>query len=210
MYVYTLEDFGSSGFTEITAITIHRIFYQASRDSRALKMVDHGVTKISLPPSLYLWFSEVVFFPFYCPDIVTAAPCPRTLDETNFGDDDLIPKGLFTRRGGCPCARVTPARKLGVKVSSGLQANCTGRVILSPGSTLAAFLTRFIMRDILCNGPRFEIILKFSMENTLIHEKNRKFYQCIQKIIFGFSVVYNYAQKLDNAVLVTHDGGKLT
>ena len=159
MYVYTLEDFGSSGFTEITAITIHRIFYQASRDSRALKMIDHGVTKISLPPSLYLWFSEVVFFPFYCPDIVTAAPCPRTLDETNFRDDDLIPKGLFTRRGGCPCARVTPARKLGVKVSSGLQANCTGRVILSPGSTLAAFLMCFIMRDILCNGPRFEIII---------------------------------------------------
>ena len=175
MYVVcTLEDFGSSGFTEITAITIHRIFYQASRDSRALKMIDHGVTKISLPPSLYLWFSEVVFFPFYCPDIVTAAPCPRTLDETNFRDDDLIPKGLFTRRGGCPCARVTPARKLGVKVSSGLQANCTGRVILSPGSTLAAFLTCFIMRDILCNGPRFEIILKFSMENTLNSRKKRK------------------------------------
>ena len=149
-------------------------FYQASRDSRALKMIDHGVTKISLPPSLYLWFSEVVFFPFYCPDIVTATPCPRTLDETNFRDDDLIPKGLFTRRRGCPCARVTPERKLGVKVSSGLQANCTGRVILSPGSTLAASLTCFIMRDILCNGPRFEIILKFSMENTLNSRKKRK------------------------------------
>ena len=133
MYVYTLEDFGSSGFPEITAITIHRIFYQASRDSRALKMVDHGVTKISLPPSLYLWFSEAVFFPFYCPDIVTAAPCPRTFDETNFGDDDLIPKGLFTRRGGCPCARVTPARKLGVKVSSGFKQIAQVGLFYHPG-----------------------------------------------------------------------------
>ena len=57
-----------------------------------------------------------------------------------------------------------------VKVSSGLQANLSGRVTLSPGSTLPALLTCFVMRDILCNGPRFEIILKFSME-TRFHEK---------------------------------------
>ena len=49
-----------------------------------------------------------------------------------------------------------------VKVSSGLQANFTGRVTLSPGSTLPALLTCFVMRDSLCNGPRFEIISKFS------------------------------------------------
>ena len=53
-----------------------------------------------------------------------------------------------------------------VKVSSGLQANFTGRVTLSLGSTLPALLTCFVMRDILRNGPKFEIILKFSMENT--------------------------------------------
>ena len=40
-------------------------------------------------------------------------------------------------------------------------------VTLSPGSTLPALLTCFVMRDILCNGPKFEIILKFSMEKTL-------------------------------------------
>ena len=39
-----------------------------------------------------------------------------------------------------------------------------GRVTLSPGSTLPALLTCFVMRDILCNGPKFEILLKFSME----------------------------------------------
>ena len=49
-----------------------------------------------------------------------------------------------------------------VKVSSGLQANFSSRVTLSPGSTLLALLTCFVMRDILCNGPRFEIILKFT------------------------------------------------
>ena len=61
--------------------------------------------------------------------------------------------------------RVTLSKR--VKVSSGLQANFTGRVTLSPRSTLQALLTCFVMRDILCKGPKFEIILKFSMENTL-------------------------------------------
>ena len=88
MYVYTFEDFGSSGFTEITAITIHRIVFQASRDSRTLKMVDHGVTKIRLPPLFIpMIFGGCVFhilLPRYC----DGSPCPRTLDETNFCDDD--------------------------------------------------------------------------------------------------------------------------
>ena len=64
-------------------------------------------------------------------------------------------QGLFTRREGYPSKRV--------KVSSGLQENFTRWVTLSPGSTLPALLTCFVMRDILYNGPKFEIILKFSM-----------------------------------------------
>ena len=47
-------------------------------------------------------------------------------------------------------------------------------VTLSPGSTLPALLTCFVMRDILCNDPKFEIILKFSMEKTLNSLKNGK------------------------------------
>ena len=63
-----------------------------------------------------------------------------------------------------------------VKVRPGLQANFygTGVVTLSPGSTLSVLLTCFVMRDILCNGPKFEIILKFSMEKTLDSLKKRK------------------------------------
>ena len=45
--------------------------------------------------------------------------------------------------------RVTLSKR--VKVSSGLQANFTGVVTLSTGSTLQALLTCFVMRDILCN-----------------------------------------------------------
>ena len=54
----------------------------------------------------------------------------------------------------------------------------TGRATLSPGSTLPALLTCFVMymRDILCNGPKFEIILKFSMENTLNSRKKGKIF----------------------------------
>ena len=57
------------------------------------------------------------------------------------------------------------------------------------------------MHDILCNGPRFEIILKFSKENTLNSRKKGK-YNHRQKIIFYFSDVYNEAQKLDIAVQI--------
>ena len=58
-------------------------------------------------------------------------------------------------------------------VSSGLQANFTGGVILSSGSTLPALLTCFDMRDIFCNGQKFEITLKFSVENTLNSQKRK-------------------------------------
>ena len=62
-------------------------------------------------------------------------------------------KGLFTRRERYPSKRV--------KVSSGLRANFTGR----------GMPTCFVMRDILCNGPRFKMIMKFSMENALNSRK---------------------------------------
>ena len=81
--------------------------------------------------------------------------------------------------------------RLPQQVSTGLQANFTGRVTLSPGSTLPALLTCFVMRDILCNGPKFEIILKFSMENTLNSRKKGKYYHRRQKITFYFSDGYN-------------------
>ena len=57
----------------------------------------------------------------------------------------------------------------------------TGRVTLSPGSTLPVLLTRFVMRDILCDGPKF-----FSMENTLNSRKKGR-----QNITFYFSDGYN-------------------
>ena len=93
-------------------------FFQASRDSRALKMVDHGVTKINLPPPpLYTYdFRRLCFSHFiarYCDG------CPMS---SNFGWDELswrrpIPKGLFIRREGYPCARVTQACKRGLKLA---------------------------------------------------------------------------------------------
>ena len=81
-------------------------------------------------------------------------------------------KGLFTRREleGYPWRY--PSKR--IKVSSGLQANFTSRVTLSLGSTLPALLTCFVMRGILRNGPKFETILKFSIENTLNSRKPGK------------------------------------
>ena len=70
---------------------------------------------------------------------------------------------------GYLCARVTLAR--GLKLALVYR---TGMVTLSPGSTLTALLTCFVMRDLLCNGPKFEIILKFSMEKTLNSLKKRE------------------------------------
>ena len=99
-------------------------------------------------------------------------------------------KDQFTRREGYPCAyRVTLAS--GLKLALVYIVNFTGSVTLSPGSTSPALLTCFVMRDILCKGPRFEVILKFSMENMLNSRKNRKYYHCRQKITFYFSDVYN-------------------
>ena len=69
-------------------------------------------------------------------------------------------EGPVYKERGLPCARVTLAS------GSGVQAIFTGRVTLSPGSTLPALLACFVMHDILCNGPKFEIILKFSVQNT--------------------------------------------
>ena len=76
-----------------------------------------------------------------------------------------------------------------VKVSSGLQANFKGKVTLSTGSTLPALLTCFVVRGIFCNGPKFEIILKFSLENTLNSRKKGKYYHRRQKITLHFSDV---------------------
>ena len=53
MYVYIIEDFGSSCFTEYTSITIHRTVFQFNTIHEQKKMVDHSITKISLFPSLY-------------------------------------------------------------------------------------------------------------------------------------------------------------
>ena len=120
---------------------------------------------------------------------------------------------VYKKRGlllceGYPCKRV--------KVSSGLQANFTGSVTLSPGPTLPALLTCFVMCDILCNGLKFEIILIFFMENTLNSQKKKgKYYRRRQKITF-FPQMFRI--KLRNwilpfklaGLLVMHDGRKLT
>ena len=52
-----------------------------------------------------------------------------------------------------------------VKVSSGLQANFTGRVTLTPGSTLPALLTCFVMRDI-----QFTTVQNLKLE--ILYRKN--------------------------------------
>ena len=57
---------------------------------------------------------------------------------------------------------------------------------------LQALLTCFVLRDILCKGPKFEIILKFSMENTLNSGKKKEnTVLSRQNITFYFSDVYN-------------------
>ena len=80
------------------------------------------------------------------------------------GASKVASKGLFTRREGHIFARVT----------------------LASGSTLQALLTCFVMRVILCNGPKFETVLKFSMENTLNSRKKEKYYHRRQNITFLF------------------------
>ena len=50
MYVYTIKDFGSSGFTETTSITSHSTVIQYITIIVS-KIVDHSVPKINLPPT---------------------------------------------------------------------------------------------------------------------------------------------------------------
>ena len=76
-------------------------------------------------------------------------------------------------------------------------------------------LSCFVMRDILCNGPKFEIILKFSMENTFSMENRENIIIIDRKQLFIFQM---FIIKIRNWIipfklpllLVTHDGGKLT
>ena len=94
-----------------------------------------------------------------------------------------------------------------VKVSSGLQANFTGRITLSPRSTLPALLTCFVMRDILCNVHDFKQNLKFSMENTLKSRKNGYMLSSYTESTLCCSDVYNLAQKLDNSLQIVKIDG---
>ena len=55
---------------------------------------------------------------------------------------------VYKERGLPLCSGYLSKR---VKVSSGLRANFTGRVTMSPGPTLPALLTCFVIRDIPCN-----------------------------------------------------------
>ena len=74
------------------------------------------------------------------------------------------------------------------------------------------------MRVILCNGPKFEIILKFefSVKTRSIHKKRGKYYRRRQKITCYFSDAFtinlrNWMIPFKLArLLVTHDGRKLT
>ena len=69
------------------------------------------------------------------------------------------------------------------------------RVTLSPGSTLSALPTCFVMREILCNGRKFEIISEVlyrkHVEFTKKKKKKGKYYHRRQNITFYFSDVYN-------------------
>ena len=62
---------------------------------------------------------------------------------------DFLNKDLLTRREGYPCASV-------LTLASGLKLALVYKQIsqVSPRSTLPALLTSFVMRDILCNGPK--------------------------------------------------------
>ena len=67
--------------------------------------------------------------------------------------DGRLPKGLFTRREGYPCATVT--------LASGLKLALVYKHILQvalPYHLGQLYQCYFVMRDISCNGPKFEII----------------------------------------------------
>ena len=49
MYVYTIEDFGSSGFTEITSITIHTTL--RAKDTKKSRSRRHENKLAPLPPT---------------------------------------------------------------------------------------------------------------------------------------------------------------
>ena len=102
-------------------------------------------------------------------------------DRRTTGPPNVL--GPVYKKRGLPLCEGYPCKR--VKVSSGLQANFTGSVTLSPGPTLPALLTCFVMCDILCNGLKFEIILIFFLENTLNSQKKKgKYYRRRQKITF--------------------------
>ena len=82
--------------------------------------------------------------------------------------------GPVYKEKGLPLCQSYPSKP--VKGRSGLQANFTGRVTLSPRSTLPVLLTCFIMRDILCNVQDLKKKLKFSYENMFNSRKIGKYY----------------------------------
>ena len=112
-------------------------------------------------------FSEILFFNSVRQKFSTKKVLILILKTWKFilAKDTTLVKGLFTRKAGYPFARVTLASRL--KLAPVYKYISQVGVTLSPGSTLQALLTCFVMRNILCNGPKFEIIFKFSMENTL-------------------------------------------
>ena len=95
-------------------------------------------------------------------------------------------RAFFKRREGYPSKRV--------KVSSGLQANFTGRVTLS----FPALLPCFVMHDILFKVQD----LQFSLENTLNSRNNWKILLSYAENTLYYLDVYNLAQKLDNSVQI--------
>ena len=103
---------------------------------------------------------------------------------------------------GYPCAKVT--------LASGLKLGYS----ITPVN-FTSFADVFRHRDILCNGPKFKLILRFSMDNTLNSRKKGNGIIVDRKQLFIFQM---FIIKLGNwmiqfkfaQLLVTHDGGKLT
>ena len=60
MYAYTIEDFGSSRFTECISITIHRTVFSALLFTDT-KMVNQSFMKMSLPPAPSFFFTSQLF-----------------------------------------------------------------------------------------------------------------------------------------------------
>ena len=117
------------------------------------------------------------------------------------------PRACLQGKRVYPCARVTLATKR-VQVSSGFQANFTGRVTLSARSTLPALLTCFVMRDIVWQKTldkkldTWQKNLTFSMENTLNSRQNGKILSSYTENTLYRSDVYNLAQKLEKSVQI--------